>query len=55
MPRSRPEYALEFRQKMVELVRTGRNPEELAKSNFWYFRPGARRIRQTFTAVTQNP
>ena len=32
MPRSRPEYPPDFRQKMVELARAGRNPEELAFS-----------------------
>ena len=31
MPRSRPAYAPEFRRQMVELVRTGRTPGELAR------------------------
>lgn len=31
MPESRPPYPPEFRRQMIELVRTGRNPEELAK------------------------
>ena len=31
MPRSRPPYPPEFRNLMVELVRAGRNPEELAR------------------------
>jgi len=31
MPRSRPPYPTEFRLQMVELVRTGRTPEELAR------------------------
>jgi len=30
MPRSRPPYPPEFRQQMVELVRRGRTPKELA-------------------------
>ena len=41
MPRSRPKYALEFRQKMVELVRAGRNSEKLDKE----FGPTAQTIR----------
>ena len=31
MPRSHPPYAPEFRRQMVELVRTGRTPVELAR------------------------
>ena len=31
MPRSRKPYPPEFRQQMVELVRTGRTPEELSR------------------------
>ncbi|MCK9899984.1 transposase [Frankia sp. Cpl3] len=31
MPRSKPPYTEEFRRQMVELVRAGRMPEELAK------------------------
>jgi transposase len=31
MPRTRPPYPKEFREKMVELVRAGRTPHELAK------------------------
>jgi transposase len=31
MPKSRPPYAPEFRRRMVDLVRAGREPEELAK------------------------
>ncbi len=41
MPRSRPPYAPEFRRQMVELVRAGRNPEELARE----FEPSAQTIR----------
>ena len=31
MPQTRPPYPREFRQQMVELVRAGRTPGELAK------------------------
>ena len=31
MPRTRPPYAPEFRRQMIELVRSGRTPEELAR------------------------
>ncbi|SNQ52196.1 transposase [Frankia canadensis] len=31
MPRSKPPYTEEFRRQMVDLVRAGRMPEELAK------------------------
>jgi transposase len=31
MPKSHPPYAAEFRQQMIELVRAGRNPEELSR------------------------
>jgi transposase len=41
MPRSRPAYRPEFRQKMVELVHSGRSPETLAKE----FEPTAQTIR----------
>jgi transposase len=41
MPKSRPPYAPEFRHRMVELVRAGREPEELAKE----FEPSAQAIR----------
>lgn len=42
MPKSPPPYPLEFRQRMVELVLAGRNPDELAKE----FEPSARAIRK---------
>ena len=42
MPRTRPPYAPEFRERMVELVRSGRSPEALAKE----FEPTAVSIRQ---------
>ncbi|MET8146705.1 IS3 family transposase [Sphaerisporangium sp. NPDC005288] len=41
MPMSRPPYPPEFRRQMVELVRAGRTPEELAKE----FEPTAQSIR----------
>ena len=41
MPMSRPPYPPEFRRQMVELVRAGRTPEELAEE----FEPTAQSIR----------
>lgn len=41
MPKSHPPYPPEFRQRMVELVRAGRNPEELARE----FEPSSQTIR----------
>jgi transposase len=41
MPRTRRAYPPEFRRQMVELVRSGRNPNELAKE----FEPSAQAIR----------
>lgn len=41
MPRGRQPYPLEFRRQMVELVRSGRTPEELAQE----FEPTAKAIR----------
>ena len=41
MPKSHPPYPPEFRRQMVELVRAGRSPEELAKE----FEPTAQAIR----------
>lgn len=41
MPKSRPPYPAEFRRRMVELVRAGRTPEELARR----FEPTAQSIR----------
>ena len=41
MPKSHPPYPPEFRRRMVELVRAGREPEELARQ----FEPSARAIR----------
>jgi transposase len=41
MPKSRPPYPPELRRQMVELVRAGRNPEELARE----YEPSAQAIR----------
>ena len=42
MPRTRPPYPEEFRQRMVELVRAGRTPESLGKSTpSWWRGAGA--------------
>ena len=41
MPRTRPPYPDEFRQRMVELVRAGRTPESLGKE----FEPSGQTIR----------
>ena len=41
MPRSRPPYAPEYRRQMIELVRAGRTPEDLARE----FEPLAQAIR----------
>jgi transposase len=41
MAKTRPPYAPEFRRQMVELVRAGRSPEELAQE----FEPTAQSIR----------
>jgi transposase len=40
MPRTRPAYSPEFRQQIIELVRAGRSPEELARE----FEPTAQTI-----------
>ena len=42
MPRTRPPYPPEFRRRMVELVRAGRTPTELAKE----FEPSSESIRK---------
>ena len=41
MPKSHPKYPAEFRARMVELVRSGRSPEDLAKE----FEPSSQAIR----------
>jgi transposase len=42
MSKKRPQYPPEFRQRMVELVRADRKPEELAKK----FEPSAQAIHK---------
>ncbi|GAA3732518.1 transposase [Spinactinospora alkalitolerans] len=41
MPRTRPTYPSEYREHIIELARTGRTPEELARE----FEPFAQTIR----------
>ena len=41
MPKTRPPYPAEFRRQMVELVRAGRDPTDLARE----FEPSAQAIR----------
>jgi transposase len=41
MPKTRPPYPPEFRSRLMELVRSGRTPEELARE----FEPSAQSIR----------
>lgn len=41
MPKTRPPYAPEFRRQMVELVRAGRDPADLARE----FEPSSQAIR----------
>ena len=41
MPRTRKPYPPEFKRQMIELVRAGRNPEDLARE----FEPSAQSIR----------
>lgn len=41
MPKCRPPYPPEFRRRMIELVRAGRTPEQLAKK----LEPSAQTIR----------
>jgi len=41
MPKTRPPYSPEFRQQMVDLVRAGRTPSELAQE----FEPSAQTLR----------
>ena len=45
MPKSRKPYPDEFRRKLIELVRQGRTPEELARQ----FEPSAQSIRNWVT------
>ncbi len=51
MPRTRPPYTPEFRQQMVEFVRAGRSPEELARE----FEPSAQAIRNWVGLADRDP
>jgi transposase len=50
MPRSRPAYPPEFRQKLIELAHAGRSPEQLAKE----FEPTAQTIRNWVAQADAN-
>jgi len=41
MPKTRPPYTAEFRRQMVDLIRAGRDPTDLARE----FEPSAQAIR----------
>lgn len=49
MPRTRPPYPAEFRRQMVELVRAGRDPTDLARE----FEPSAQAIRNWVAKADQ--
>jgi transposase len=50
MPKSRPPYPPEFRRQIIELVRAGRTPEELARE----FEPSAQTIRNWLTQADRD-
>ncbi len=50
MPRSRPPYPPEFRQELVQLVRSGRTPEALSKE----YEPSAQAIRNWVAQADRN-
>ena len=50
MSNTRPPYAPEFRQQIVELIRLGRSPEELARE----FEPSAQAIRNWVSQADRN-
>ncbi len=50
MSNMRPPYPPEFREQMVELVRSGRSPEELARE----FEPSAQAIRNWVNQTDRN-
>ncbi len=50
MPRSRPPYSPEFRQELVQLVRSGRGPESLSKE----YEPSAQAIRNWVTQADRD-
>ena len=49
MPRTRPPYPAEFRRQMVELLRAGRDPTDLARE----FEPSAQAIRNWVAEADQ--
>jgi transposase len=50
MPRTRPPYSPEFRRQTVDLVRAGRDPEELARE----FEPTSQSIRSWVAQVDRH-
>src|SRR5271163_2306971 len=50
MPRTRPPYSPEFRRQMVDLVRAGRNPDDLARE----FEPSGHSIRAWVAQADRN-
>jgi transposase len=50
MPKTRPPYAPEFRRQMVDLVRAGRDPTDLARE----FEPSAQAIRNWVARADRN-
>jgi transposase-like protein len=50
MPRTRPPYSPEFRRQMVDLVRAGRNPDDLAGE----FEPSGHSIRAWVAQADRN-
>lgn len=50
MPKSHPPYPLEFRRRIVELVRSGRSPEALSKE----FEPTAQSIHNWVAQADRN-
>jgi transposase len=50
MPKTRAPYAPEFRRQMVDLVRAGRDPDDLARE----FEPTAQSIRNWVAAAGAN-
>ena len=51
MGKTRAAYPPEFRRQMVDLVRAGRSPEELARE----FEPTAQSIRNRFHSLSVTP
>jgi transposase len=50
MPRTHPPYPIEFRNRMIDLIRAGRTPEELAQE----FEPTAQTIRNWVTQADRD-